>query len=196
MPRVMKPLGNSMKILKSPEFPKISPKKAKKNPKMEYALLGIGGNVGDVLRSFEKLKVTLNQASNIKLIATSIILENPPFGYTNQRDFLNSLILIKTSLSSRALLERVLKIEDRFGRKRSFKDAPRTLDIDLIFYGKVRRKSKRLNLPHPHWRERGSVIIPLRYLLREKNSKKIAKIISKLLTKDKIKAIIPPQIKR
>lgn len=181
MPKLTKPLGKSMKIIKMPNFPKKFLKKAKKNPKTEFALLGIGGNVGDVLRTFNKLEKHLNSYPDIRVVATSIILENPPFGYTNQRDFLNSLILIKTSLSSIRLLERVLKIEDRFGRKRSFKDAPRTLDIDLIFHGRVRKRSKRLNLPHLHWRERSSVLIPLKYMLKESNSKKVARLIYKLL---------------
>jgi len=71
---------------------------------------------------------------------------------------------VKTCLRPKALLRYILHIEKKFGRKRSFPDAPRTLDIDMIFYEKVQMNSKELTLPHPSWASRTSVIIPLTYL--------------------------------
>jgi len=127
-------------------------------------VLGIGGNIGDVLRRFGHLFWVLKRSSFLRVLKTTPILKNPAFGYTKQEDFLNALVLIETKLSPKVLLRYILRIEKKFGRKRSFKDAPRTLDIDMIFYGNIEMKTKTLILPHPGWRLRDSVLIPLGYL--------------------------------
>jgi len=128
------------------------------------ALLGIGGNVGDVLRRFDHLYWYFKRSSFVNVIETAPILKNPPFGYTEQDDFYNSLILIETRLSPKALLTYVLRVEKVFGRKRLFKDGPRTLDIDIIFYENVEMNTKTLTLPHPGWMQRTSVLTPLSYM--------------------------------
>ena len=132
-----------------------------KNVKKHKALLGIGGNIGDVLRRFEHLFWYLKRSSFVSVIETAPILKNPPFGYVEQGDFYNSLILVETNLTPGELLRYVLRVEKVFGRKRLFKDGPRTLDIDIIFYENVRMETKRLTLPHPGWMKRSSVLIPL-----------------------------------
>jgi len=124
-------------------------------------LLGIGGNIGDVLRRFERLFFFFKRTSLVKIIETSPILKNPPFGYHEQDDFYNALILVETKLTPKVLLRYILSIEKKFGRKRSFKDAPRTLDIDMIFYENVKMNTTRLTLPHHGYKERDSVLIPL-----------------------------------
>ena len=126
--------------------------------------LGIGGNIGNVKRRFNKFFLVLQQDSRFHIIKTSPLLKNPPFGYLEQDDFLNALLVIKTNLSPIYLLNQMQRYENRFGRKRSFKDAPRTLDIDIIFYDKIQIKHKRLIIPHPNWKERDSIIIPLKFL--------------------------------
>ena len=128
------------------------------------ALLGIGGNMGDVVRRFNHLFWYFKRSSFINVIETAPILKNPPFGYTEQDDFYNSLILIETRLSPKALLTYVLRVEKVFGRKRLFKDGPRTLDIDIIFYENVEMNTKTLTLPHPGWMQRTSVLTPLSYM--------------------------------
>lgn len=129
---------------------------------MRYrALLGIGGNIGDVVRRFEHLFVYLQHSRSVHLLETAPILKNPPFGFTEQEDFMNSLLLIETDMTPRELLHYVLHAEKRFGRKRLFKDGPRTLDIDLIFYEDITMESRELTLPHPGWMKRTSVLVPL-----------------------------------
>ncbi len=125
------------------------------------ALLGIGGNVGDTVRRFEHLYTFLVKSSLVTVLETSPILRNPPFGYLDQEDFYNAVIDIRTPLRPMQLLHYVLRVEKYFGRKRSFANAPRTLDIDILFYENRKIDSRRLTLPHPHWRERDSVIRPL-----------------------------------
>lgn len=128
------------------------------------AILGIGGNIGDVVRRFEHLFYFFKKSPFVNLLQTAPIVKNPPFGYTNQMDFYNSLVVVETDLSPRELLNYVLKIEKRFGRKRLFKDGPRTLDIDIIFYDNIKIQTKKLTIPHPEWMKRTSVLIPLQYL--------------------------------
>lgn len=125
-------------------------------------LLGIGGNIGDVIRRFEHLLVYLARSPLIRVVESAPILKNPPFGYSEQNDFYNSVLHVETTLSPKALLRYVLYVEKIFGRKRLFKDSPRTLDIDILFYENVVLNTKQLILPHHGWRERPSVLIPLR----------------------------------
>ena len=132
--------------------------------KTHTVTLGIGGNIGNVKRRFDKLFLVLQQDSRFHIIKTSPLLKNPPFGYLEQDDFLNALIVIKTNLSPIQVLNEMQRYENRFGRKRSFQDAPRTLDIDIIFYDKIQIKHKRLIVPHQNWKERDSVVIPLKFL--------------------------------
>lgn len=128
------------------------------------ATLGIGGNVGDVKKRFVKLFYYFQQSKVLSLVETSPILKNPPFGYLEQDDFYNAVMIIKTDLSPQQLLRYILYVEKRFKRIRAFKDSPRTLDIDMIFYDKISINSRYLTIPHPHFHERESVLIPLSYI--------------------------------
>lgn len=128
------------------------------------ALLGIGGNIGDVMRRFEHLFWYFKRSKFVHIIETAPILKNPPFGYTEQEDFYNSLILVETKLGPQELLSYVLRVERYFGRKRAFQDAPRTLDIDIIFYENVSMKTDNLTLPHPGWMKRSSVLVPMSHM--------------------------------
>jgi 2-amino-4-hydroxy-6-hydroxymethyldihydropteridine diphosphokinase len=135
-----------------------------KSFKPYQACLGIGGNIGDTRRRFNHLFYYLEKSLLVDIVETSPILKNPPFGYLKQKYFYNSLIIVKTCLTPKALLRYILHVEKEFGRKRSFADAPRTLDIDIIFYENIKIETKTLVLPHHGWRSRVSVIIPLNYL--------------------------------
>jgi 2-amino-4-hydroxy-6-hydroxymethyldihydropteridine diphosphokinase len=146
-------------------FQKNYPYLSKQKPTKTFqATLGIGGNIADVPRRFNHLFYYLKKSPLVEIVETSPILRNPPFGYLEQDDFYNALIIVKTCLRPKALLRYILHVEKKFGRKRSFPNAPRTLDIDMIFYESVEMNSKELTIPHPHWASRTSVIIPLTYL--------------------------------
>ncbi len=128
------------------------------------ALIGVGGNVGDVLRRFEHLHWYLKRSKVVALLESAPILRNPPFGYVEQDDFYNSMLLLSTSLTPRELLHYLMRVEKRFGRKRSIKDGPRTLDLDIIFYEDIQINTKALKIPHPDWMNRDSVLIPMKYM--------------------------------
>lgn len=137
------------------------PYRTSKTLSTQEALIGIGGNIGDVVRRFEHLFTFFNRSRRVRITETSPILKNPPFGYLEQADFYNAVIRIETHLTPRALLRYILDVEKKFGRKRLFKDGPRTLDIDILFYEDVVIDTDTLKIPHPGWRDRESVLIPL-----------------------------------
>ncbi len=125
------------------------------------AVVGLGGNVGDVRRRFEHLFVVLQKDKQVSLIKTSLILKNPPFGYKDQADFFNSILVLKTSMQPKVFLRYLQRLEKKFGRRRSFANAPRTLDLDIIFFDNRKINTKDLIIPHPFYSQRESVMIPL-----------------------------------
>ena len=159
--RINKTINNNNKLIFTKKFPC---QKISNSSKKHKAILGIGGNLGDVVRRFNHLFEYFNHSVFLNILETSPILKNPPFGYLEQDDFYNSLMLVETNLTPRELLTFVLHTEKKFRRKRSFLNAPRTLDIDIIFYDDIEMKSKVLTIPHPHWSKRDSVLIPLSYM--------------------------------
>ena len=160
-----KNISSELTLYFSNHFPYNSSIKSKK---IYTVVLGIGGNIGDVNMRFNKLFLSLKNDSRFDIIKTTPLLKNPPFGYLEQNHFLNGLIKLQTNLSPIMLLNEMQRYECRFGRVRSFKDAPRTLDIDIIFISKnntnIFIKTSRLIVPHKHWKNRKSIIIPLKYL--------------------------------
>jgi len=157
-----KALNESLTLCKSKGFPCFY----KDSSKRYSVTLGVGGNIGDLPRRLEKLSFFFQKSLLCDLVQTGPILKNPPFGYEDQDDFHNTVMLVKTNLPPKAFLKYVLEVERKFGRKRSFANAPRTLDIDMIFYENRKMNDKRLTLPHPHWQERESVVIPMAYMER------------------------------
>lgn len=128
--------------------------------------IGIGGNVGDVLRRFNHLFFKLRDDVRVEILETSPILKNPPFGYMEQDDFLNSVMVLATSMQPKQFLDYLMRLEKRFSRKRSFSNAPRTLDLDILFFDDRHIDTKSLKVPHPDWMNRESVVIPLSSISR------------------------------
>jgi 2-amino-4-hydroxy-6-hydroxymethyldihydropteridine diphosphokinase len=150
-----------IQIYTSANFPSF--RKTKRAFKYE-AWIGIGGNVGAVRKRFELLMRYWLNHPLLHVEQTSPIVQNPPFGFLDQADFFNAVAKVRTSLSAQKLLKLLLHTEKRFGRVRKFANGPRTLDLDLIFYEDVWMRTKHLNLPHPGWKDRLSVLVPLQLL--------------------------------
>jgi 2-amino-4-hydroxy-6-hydroxymethyldihydropteridine diphosphokinase len=131
-----------------------------------HATVGVGGNVGDVKRRFEHLFNYLKRDKRVELLKTSLILKNPPFGFVDQDDFFNSIIVLKTSMQPMFFLDYLMRLEKKFARKRSFANAPRTLDLDIIFFDNRIINKPKLQVPHSEWSKRESVLIPLMDIYR------------------------------
>lgn len=125
------------------------------------ALIGLGGNIGDTKVIFKRLLRMWQDDNRINVCETSPLLINSAFGYTRQADFTNAVVSIKSNLSALNLLKIMQHYEIKFKRKRSFKNAPRTLDLDILYYSGRSRNSKKLTLPHQGADKRISVILPL-----------------------------------
>jgi 2-amino-4-hydroxy-6-hydroxymethyldihydropteridine diphosphokinase len=125
------------------------------------AFVGIGSNLDDpraqVLRAFEELEAL----PHTRLVKKSSLYRSAPVGYAAQPDFVNAVAQLETGLPAERLLAELQAIELRHGRSRSFANAPRTLDLDLLLYGAAQLKTATLQVPHPRMRERAFVLKPL-----------------------------------
>jgi 2-amino-4-hydroxy-6-hydroxymethyldihydropteridine diphosphokinase len=156
-----KKLREDLTLFLTPNFPR---KFNKSSTKKHTVTIGIGGNIGNTKKLFDKLILCLNGDRRFTLLMTSPLLKNPPFGFLEQKDFLNGIISLKTNLCPKEFLKAMQRYENKFGRKRSFQDAPRTLDIDIIFFDNKKIDTEKLIIPHKDWANRESVIIPLKYI--------------------------------
>lgn len=125
------------------------------------ATIGLGANLNDPAAQVEYALAELDRLPATRLIARSSLYASSPVGYVDQPDFINAVAQVETGLAPRALLVALLEIEHRHGRERSFRNAPRTLDLDLLLYGNAHFHEEGLTLPHPRMGERAFVLLPL-----------------------------------
>ena len=156
-----KKLSPTLTLFYTHNFPKIFNTHSLKK---HSVIIGIGGNIGNTKKIFDNLILCLKKDARFTLLMTSPLLKNPPFGFLEQSDFLNGIIRLQTNLCPNAFLKAMQRYEKKFGRKRSFQDAPRTLDIDIIFFDDKKIDTKNLIIPHKNWANRESVIIPLKHI--------------------------------
>ena len=128
---------------------------------MTVAYVGMGANIGDPRAQLLAAWDAIGRLPDTRALARSAFYRTAPVGYPNQPEFLNNVGKIDTALEPHALLARLQKIERDLGRTRSFRDAPRTIDLDLLLYGNAAIVSPDLTLPHPRMHERAFVLKPL-----------------------------------
>jgi 2-amino-4-hydroxy-6-hydroxymethyldihydropteridine diphosphokinase len=126
---------------------------------MATAYIGLGSNLGDRLATLRTAVRRLEMLGRIA--AVSRLYETEPVGYLEQPRFLNAVVALETALAPVALLRALLGIERDLGRTRSFPNAPRALDLDLLLADDVVLDSTELTLPHPRLHERTFVLVPL-----------------------------------
>jgi 2-amino-4-hydroxy-6-hydroxymethyldihydropteridine diphosphokinase len=97
----------------------------------------------------------------MRVLHTSRIYETEPVDYVDQAWFLNQVVEAETALFPMQLLTRVGRVERELGRKRTVRKGPRTIDIDILFYGAAVVETTRLEIPHPRIAERRFVLVPL-----------------------------------
>jgi len=127
------------------------------------AAVALGSNLGDRAEMLAGAVREL-EARGFRALAVSSFFETEPVDcVAGTPKFLNAAAIfsVPSEISAEKFLGELLSVEKKFGRERPFKNAPRTLDLDLIFFGKETRASAELTLPHPRWRERAFVTEPL-----------------------------------
>lgn len=125
------------------------------------AFIALGANLGDPAAQIERAFAELARLPDTRLVARSGLYLAKAQGYEAQPDFVNAVALLATRLGARTLLEALLDIEARHGRRRAFKNAPRTLDLDLLLYDGLVLHEPGLTLPHPRMCERVFVLQPM-----------------------------------
>jgi 2-amino-4-hydroxy-6-hydroxymethyldihydropteridine diphosphokinase len=125
------------------------------------AYVGIGSNQDDpraqVLLALEEL----DRLPHTRVVKKSALYRSAPVGYAAQPDFVNAVAELETALPAERLLAELQGIECRHGRRRSFANAPRTLDLDLLLFGSLSMATDKLAVPHPRMHERAFVLRPL-----------------------------------
>ncbi|MBM7606533.1 2-amino-4-hydroxy-6-hydroxymethyldihydropteridine diphosphokinase [Metabacillus crassostreae] len=123
--------------------------------------LALGSNIGDRESYLINAISKVNKHDFIQVDDISSIYETDPIGFTDQAQFLNMVIKVKTDLSAVALLVELQKIEKELDRKREVKWGPRTLDLDILLFNNENIEAEELIVPHPRMHERAFVLIPL-----------------------------------
>jgi 2-amino-4-hydroxy-6-hydroxymethyldihydropteridine diphosphokinase len=124
------------------------------------AYVGLGANLGEPVRALREALAALQRLPATKLLAQSSFYRSAPID-AGGPDYVNAVAAISTSLDPHALLALLQAIEQGAGRERPYRNAPRTLDLDLLLYGSARIDSAALTVPHPRLRERAFVLRPL-----------------------------------
>ena len=128
------------------------------------AFIGLGSNLAHPRRQLAKALARLDAIGGVRVLAVSPSYATAPVGGTPQPDYVNAVALVETTLAPRVLLAKMQGIERRQQRRRAAatpRNAPRTLDLDLLLYGARRMRSAHLTVPHPRMHERAFVLRPL-----------------------------------
>jgi 2-amino-4-hydroxy-6-hydroxymethyldihydropteridine diphosphokinase len=127
---------------------------------MTVAYLGLGANLGDARQTLKDAVVCLAQQATVTVLAKSSLYRTEPID-SGGDDYYNCVVKIDTTLAARQLLGLCQSIEHHFGRERPHRNAPRTLDIDILLYGEARLDEADLIVPHPRLTDRAFALVPL-----------------------------------
>ena len=128
---------------------------------MHIAFIALGSNLGDPGSKVRQGFAALAELPQTRLVTASSLYRSAALGHADQPDFVNAVAQLSTGLAPQALLAALLAVEQRFGRERSFRNAPRTLDLDLLLYDAQTIDEPGLVVPHPRMHERAFVLAPL-----------------------------------
>ena len=121
--------------------------------------LALGSNLGNRAANLKEALSSLPPQMEVE--AKSKVYETPPWGYADQEKFLNQALKVKTYLEPELLLKHLKRLEVALGRKASFQNGPRLIDMDILFYDDLVFESPALVIPHPGAHERGFVLLPM-----------------------------------
>ncbi|MCU0805524.1 MAG: 2-amino-4-hydroxy-6-hydroxymethyldihydropteridine diphosphokinase [Burkholderiales bacterium] len=128
---------------------------------MARAFVGLGANLGDPAEQIARAIEAVGGLPRSRVVSASSLYRTAPIGYAAQPDFVNAVVEIETALEPVDLLRSLQDIESGSGRTRSFRNAPRTLDLDLLLYDDRTIDAPALQVPHPRMHERAFVLAPL-----------------------------------
>ena len=141
------------------------------------AYVALGANLGDAILAVRQAIAALNQVPHTHLVQASPLLSSAPVD-ADGPIYVNAVAHIQTHLNAVQLLEALQNLEQAAGRTRDYRHAPRTLDLDLLFYGEAQMQSEYLSLPHPRWQQRAFVLLPLHKLYPDKVSSQMLQAVA------------------
>ncbi|ABM38289.1 2-amino-4-hydroxy-6-hydroxymethyldihydropteridine diphosphokinase [Polaromonas naphthalenivorans] len=132
------------------------------------AYVALGANLGDAAAALQRAVKALDQLPLTRVSRASSLYKTAPLDTDSASespapgdDYLNAVVALHTGLTAPALLDALQALELQAGRERLYRNAPRTLDLDLLLYGSARIESARLTVPHPRMTQRAFVLVPL-----------------------------------
>ena len=128
---------------------------------MTPAFIALGANLGDPVAQLREAAQRLRDTTGLHSVQLSPIYFSAPVGVVDQPRFANAAVRLETSLDAHELLAVCHSVERAMGRVRTVRWGPRTIDLDLIFFGTLRVADEALTLPHPRWSERAFVVQPI-----------------------------------
>ena len=135
---------------------------------MVRAYVALGANLGDAAAALRQAVRALNQLPHTRILQSSSLYKTAPLDTDTGKesaapgnDYLNAVVELDSGLTAPDLLNHLQRLEQQAGRERPYRNAPRTLDLDLLLYGSARIESERLTLPHPRMTQRAFVLVPL-----------------------------------
>ena len=131
--------------------------------------MAFGANLGEAQATVLQAIQDVGALASTQLVKASSLYASAPHEATGP-EFVNAVVMYDTELPPLALLDALQNLEKTAGRERPYLNAPRTLDLDIIFYGDIALDSPRLTLPHPRWQKRAFVLVPLAEISPDKVS--------------------------
>lgn len=126
----------------------------------QTAYVGLGANLGEACETLRQALAELDRLPGTRLVRASALYRSAPVDAQGP-DFWNAVARLDTTLAPYELLAGLQQLEQAAGRERPYRNAPRTLDLDLLLYGTLRQDDPELTLPHPRMRDRAFVLLPL-----------------------------------
>ena len=147
------------------------------------AYIGVGANLGDAVQAVREAIAEIGELPHTTVTRQSSLYRTEPVD-AGGPDYINAVVEISTRLTAPELLAQLQRLEQAAGRERHYRNAPRTLDLDLLLYGSARIDSAQLRVPHPRMNKRAFVLVPL------------AEIAPELVAPAKLAAVVGQRINR